>query len=443
MSSSERFAFLRLTPGIRRHNFLGVLLGVFCMSLCFVGSNTVQPWLLEHHVHVPRELMGNVTGWLGAIGQVLTVVLAGAFGVLADIRGRRLFVVFGAAVMALALLVAPFAGTVPTLLVSRAVFAVGRGALAACFSAVIADYVLTADLGKAGAMQGTVFGIGAMVAVMVILRLPKWLMAAGRDAVFAGRVTYGTMAAAAAALSIILAFMLAKDDRRPGPERPGFLALVRGGVESARRSGVALSYAAAFAANANMAIVGSFVSLWTLSWARQTQAISEGSALALAGTLMLVMQISSLCSMPVFGPLLDRLGHLRGLQLALGVSALGYAGTGLVSDPRSALMYTAAVVMGVGYAGALISSQAFAQAQAPAEIRGTVLGFAAVSGGMGAVVSMAAGGLLFDRWRASGPFVLCGLFDACVLVAALGLERRIREEAQPASVAAPAAVSQP
>ncbi|MDE0198662.1 MAG: MFS transporter, partial [Caldilineaceae bacterium] len=141
MVPTQKIAGMSLNQGVVPINAVGLLLGVCCMAFCFIGLNMVQPWLLEHHLNLPNSEMGDATGTLGAIGQIITVLLAGAAGALADQKGRRLVLTIGFVVMALGILIAPLVSTLSGLIVSRTVFSIGRTAVAACFLIVVADYV--------------------------------------------------------------------------------------------------------------------------------------------------------------------------------------------------------------------------------------------------------------------------------------------------------------
>ena len=183
MEATGKFAGMSLNQDVRPVNAAGLLLGVCCLAFCFVGLNMVQPWLLEHHLNLPASEMGDATGTLGAIGQIITVFLAGAAGALADQKGRRMVLTLGVVVMALGILVAPLVSTLSGLIVSRTIFSIGRTAVAACFLIVVADYVQQNSRGKWNAFQGVTFGIGSILAAVVIVGMPKWLLDRGWDVI--------------------------------------------------------------------------------------------------------------------------------------------------------------------------------------------------------------------------------------------------------------------
>lgn len=433
MATTRKIAGMSLNQGVVPMNAAGLLLGVCCLAFCFVGLNMVQPWLLEHHLNLPTSEMGDATGTLGAIGQIITVFLAGAMGALADQKGRRLVLTLGVVAMALGILIAPLVSTLSGLIVSRTVFSIGRTAVAACFLIVVADYVQENSRGKWNAFQGVTFGIGSIVAAVVILRMPKWLLERGWDVIDAGYATHFLMVGAAGLSALVLALMLRADGPREGVEHESLWALIRHGVAQIRHPGIRLAYCAGFVSGANMAVIGTYLSLWTAGHAVATGA-GFAQGLALGGVLMVIIQLVAIAAMPAIGVLNDRAKPLVALQVSLAVAVVGYASTYLITDPSALSGKLSVALLSVGQAAVIISSQVFVQAEAPARIRGTIIGFFTVCSGLGAAVILKLSGYVFDSWLLTGPFVLTSAVNAIVLIFAVWLGPAIgRERARIAS----------
>lgn len=418
LATKTKFAGISLNQDVLPVNAVGLLLGVSCLAFCFVGLNMVQPWLLEHHLKLPASEMGDATGTLGAIGQIITVLLAGAMGALADQKGRRLVLTLGVVAMALGILIAPLVSTLSGLIVSRTVFSVGRTAVAACFLIVVADYVQENSRGKWNAFQGVTFGIGSIVAALVILRLPKWLLERGWDVIDAGYATHFVMVGAAGLSALVLMFMLRADGPREGVEHENLWTLIRHGVAQIRQPGVRLAYFAGFASGANMAVIGTYLSLWTTGHAVAT-GVSFAQGLALGGVLMVIVQLVSIAAMPAIGVLNDRAKPLLALQVSLALAVAGYGSTYLVTDPSALSGKLSVALLSVGQSAVIISAQVFVQAEAPLKIRGTIIGFFTVCSGLGAAVILKLSGYVFDSWLLTGPFVLTSAVNAIVLVFAV------------------------
>ncbi|MCY3939974.1 MAG: MFS transporter [Gammaproteobacteria bacterium] len=433
ISTSRKIAGMSLNQGVTPINAVGLLLGVCCMAFCFIGLNMVQPWLLEHHLNLPTSQIGDATGTLGAIGQIITVLLAGAMGALADQKGRRLVLTLGVVVMAVGILIAPLVSTLSGLIVSRTVFSIGRTAVAACFLIVVADYVQKNSRGKWNAIQGVTFGIGSILAATVIVRLPKWLLERGWDVIDAGYATHFVMVGAAGLSALVLWLMLRADGPREGVEHQNLWALIREGVAEIRQPGVRLAYCAGFASGANMAVIGTYLTLWTAGHAVAT-GVGFAQGLALGGVLMVIIQLVALAAMPAIGVLNDRAKPLLALQVSLVLAVVGYGSTYLVADPSALSGNLSVALLSVGQSAVIISSQVFVQAEAPVKIRGTIIGFFTVCSGLGAAVILKLSGYVFDSWLLTGPFVLTSAVNAVVLVFALLLGPAIgRERARIAS----------
>lgn len=288
MATTSKIAGMSLNPGVLPVNAFGLLLGVCCLAFCFVGLNMVQPWLLEHHLNLPASEMGDSTGTLGAIGQIITVLLAGATGALADQKGRRLVLTLGVVVMGLGILIAPLVSTLSGLLVSRTIFSIGRTAVAVCFLIVVADYVQGNSRGKWNAFQGMTFGIGSILAALVILRLPKWLLERGWNVIDGGYAAHYVMVGATGVSALVLALMLRADGPREGAAHDRLWALIRHGIDQIRHPRIRLAYCAGFASGANMAVIGTYLSLWTTG-----HAVAAGTGfaqgLALGGVLTVII----------------------------------------------------------------------------------------------------------------------------------------------------------
>ena len=433
MATASKIAGMLLNQGVAPVNAAGLLLGVCCLAFCFVGLNMVQPWLLEHHLNLPKSEMGDATGTLGAIGQIITVLLAGATGALADQKGRRLVLTLGVVAMALGILIAPLVSTLSGLIVSRTVFSIGRTAVAACFLIVVADYVQENSRGKWNAFQGVTFGIGSILAALVILRLPKWLLERGWDVIDAGYATHFVMVGAAGLSALVLWLMLRADGPREGAEHQNLWFLILEGVRQSRHAGIRLAYFAGFASGASMAVIGTYLSLWTAGHATATGS-DFAQGLALGGVLMVIIQLVSIAAMPAIGVLNDRTKPLFALQLSLVLAVAGYGSTYLVTDPSALSGKLSVALLSIGQSAVIISSQVFVQAVAPLKIRGTIIGFFTVCSGLGAAVILKLSGYAFDSWLLTGPFILTAAVNAIVLVFAVLLGPAIgRERARIAS----------
>ena len=77
-----------------------------------------------------------------------------------------------------------------------------------------------------------------------------------------------------------------------------------------------------------------------------------------------------------------------------------------------------AVLLGLGEISTIIAGNALIGQNAPAAVRGAVLGSFALCGAFGILVATSVGGRLFDLWMPGGPFVQMGIINAVVLAGA-------------------------
>ena len=257
-------------------------------------------------------------------------------------------------------------------------------------------------------------------------------MNAAGDAIDAGYATHFVMVGAAGLSALVLALMLRADGPREGVEHQGLWALILDGVAQVRHPGVRLAYFAGFASGANMAVIGTYLTLWTTGHAVATGA-GFAQGLALGGVLMVIIQVVSIAAMPAIGVLNDRTRPLVALQVSLALAVAGYGSTFLVADPSAFSGKFAAALLSIGQSAVIISSQVFVQAEAPRKVRGTIIGFYTVCSGLGAAVILKIGGYVYDSWLLTGPFVLTSAVNAAVLAIAVLLGPSIRR--QPAPIA--------
>jgi MFS family permease len=99
--------------------------------------------------------------------------------------------------------------------------------------------------------------------------------------------------------------------------------------------------------------------------------------------------------------LLDRFHRVTGLAICMGLAASGY------------------LLLGVGQISALLGSTQLIGKEAPAAQRGSVIGAFSVAGALGILITSGIGGSIFDSIDPRAPFVLLGLMNLVVLVAAV------------------------
>jgi MFS family permease len=385
--------------------------------------NFVQPFVLTEILKIPPERQGAVAGNLGFYSELVIIACIGVAGVWSDRIGRRPIYAAGFVILALAYVAYPRAGSETELVIYRAIYGVGAAAISAMLGAVISDYPAEPDRGKATGVMGVMNGLGILITLFLLAKLPLLLTQRGMAVADAGLVTYGVASGLCLATAILVARGLVKGRPADAGERPPFRLLVRRGLAAGRDPGVALAYGAAFVSRGDLVVVGTFLTLWVQRHGT-THGMDAAEALAKGGMIAGISQTAAFVWAPVIGYLADRMHRVSVLALALALASAGYLSMGLVTDPTGGFMIAAVCLVGVGEISALVTSQVLIAQQAPAQIRGSVLGVFGLFGALGILVATKVGGHLFDDVAPSGPFVLMGALNLLLLLWALWVRRR-------------------
>lgn len=419
-----RFWGVDLTEGVTRRNMAAYYGACFVGLAAFTFVAGAQSIMLDL-LGVPDDDQGKVSGHLGVAAEIVLIFAVGIFGSMSDRVGRRRVFVFGFLVVALGLLLSPFAGSVFVLGVFRVVFALGAAAVTAMISTVLSDFAREENRGKAAGLLGVMNGFGAVLTVFGLIRLPSAFESAGLDEVAATRAAYGVVASMSLVMAVWLWRRMPPVNLGNREQAPPLRQLLAEGVRAGRDPGIALAYAAAFTSRGNLAIVGTFFTLWLTQYGEDVRGLTTTESLARAGAVIGIAQSCALLSAPIFGIMTDKLTRVDALLVACGVSAIGYSSTLLIDDPLGTGMYFCAILIGLGEVGGVIASTVLIGQQAPVRIRGSVVGAFSAFGAIGILVALEAGGLLYDAWRPAAPFALFGAFSAAVLLFGLVIRGRV------------------
>jgi MFS family permease len=161
-----------LQDGISLLNLVSYLTACFFSITLFVYLNSAQAFLLPFILESNGEI-GQVSGQLTFYDELLSLGVVFLAGVVSDRVGRHVVYSAGFVIMGMALVIYPFARNVyPDLLLARLLFSMGGGCAAAMLTAVLADFAQESWRGKLAAGVGTMSGLGALLALFVLLRIP-------------------------------------------------------------------------------------------------------------------------------------------------------------------------------------------------------------------------------------------------------------------------------
>ncbi len=415
---------IRLVPGVRPLNLWCYLL-VAMISSSYAGALAVlQPGLL-HAMGIPQADQAVLTGNLAALQELVFILLLGPIGALADRIGRRVVYTAGLLLTAAGYALYAQAADVGQLIALRLLIALGSAAVIGMMVTVVADYPLEADRGKANGLQGLVATLGAFIAPM-LLPLPALFASQGLSQIGAQQATFAVAGSLGLFAAVVAAFGLSASAGRIGREAHlPLLQLMRQGLASTRDPAIALACAAAFTSRGVLAVTGAFMSLWLVQYGTATLGLSASDAmnqLAMPRVLMIVS--GALVGALLMGVISDRMRRVSAVALASGLTSIVYLSLFLVEDPTAPWVFALLGIMGVAEISAFVASQALIGQQAPAALRGVIIGFFGMAGAVGILVGTTAGGYLFRDIGPSAPFVMFGAFNAGVLLWALLLRRQ-------------------
>lgn len=429
---SRRFLGLHLSDGIRPGNLVASMVMAFAATMIITFLPAAQPILLAGVLDGHGADQGRVVALLAAAAEIAMILTLPWYGALADRFGRRPVVVTGFALCGLSSLLFPYAGNVTVLVVLRVVFALGVAALNGMLATVAIDYVRDRSRSKSYGLIGLFSGLGAMVAVLGLVRLPSILErslgeGSGGDveaAVSATRYSFLIVALITLAAAALMWFTLSKVRVDAASARIPLARLVREGLTLARDPGVALSYAASFVARADLSIVAAFLPLWVVVHAVREGDMTTAQALARGGIVVGVAQTVATFTAPLFGWLGDRLRRQDAVLVAQALAAAAYLSTLLVSDPLGSGIMVVAALIGLGEIAAIVTAGPLLAQQVPPAVRASAYGVQTLCGAIGILVISTIGGLLFDSWPAA-PFAVAGVAGLLVVAFGLAVRRRV------------------
>ena len=441
MSSSagmqKRLGPILLSPGVTPIQILVFTSVVLAASFTNAFANLMQPLLVTEQLHVATGQQGVVMGALSTTQQMAVLLVIGLSGVLADRFGRRRVLMGALAGFAVCMWIYPLVSVLAALFLMRFAWGASFTGLTAGAATKMMDYPANSSRGKfLSLMIVTQAGGGAVFMTLFSSRIVSWLKGLGLTSAEAIRYGFWLMSLVAVVGLVVAFVFLAKDDPKPDEigsrsesGRPGLGETIAGFGRVLGHARVNPRFAVVLLIGAvirtDSVVLGAFLGLWIIQ-AGIAQGVAPIEATKTIGIILAIGQISQFVTPPLFGWLADRMDRLTLLIVAMGMTAIAFGSFGLVSNVFSVWMMVVAVMVGLAEGAQSISANALLGEECPPDIRGAAIGaFTFLGTGSVLIISLLAG-YLFDKVGHSAPFVMEGLLNLAVCIAAIALVQKNR-----------------
>ena len=378
----------------------------------------VQPLFLRNVLQIPFAQAGMINSNIQVVTEILDLFALGYLGHLSDRVGRVRIITIGFAVAALGAVMAPASllmGTaagaaLAAYYLARVVTSLGASAVWPQLSALAGDF--SDRQSRSQMMTNTVFmmAFGVTLVYAVLMQIPAQ----------AGVIPTMVMTAALALIGVWLSRTLLVDVAPKSTEPSVPWKRIYGMVRQQPR--LALAFYSSFFARSDMVFVGLFLMLWFLYFS-DLVGVRQENAAARAGLLIGLMGCIVLISIPVWRLVVDHFGRVHALVLGTGLSALGFFILGFVVNPFDWFIIVPIVLLSAGQAGCFVGPQILVVDHTPRDMLGSVMGAFNVVGGIGIIVFVQVGGILFDSLGPPAPFILIGAGNALVTLLGMRLFR--------------------
>lgn len=410
-----------LTQGIMPRNVVTLFYSA-AVAVGFINLiNLIQPLILQEQLGMSGG-EGDFTANLYIVAEITTVLLVGPIANLSDVIGRRPIFTCGFLILCLAMVIYPTATTGNELLFYRVVMSAGIACCTTMIASLMADYPQNASRGKFIGFNGIFTAIGVIVVGSGMTQLPKLFNSMGYTPIESSTMTLW-IAGGLAFVTAIVAFSGLNKGRAAGngQKLPFFKNAQLGFGEIRKSARLQLGCAATALSRGDLTVLASFFSLW-IQKTGTDQGIESVVSSATAGKLFGLTQVVMLCTLPFIAILADRLDRVTTLSVSILLAAIGYLALGLAPDPfNSPLIYLVVVLAGIGEAVMIVSVPALIGQEAPANLRGAIIGVAASFGAIGIIGTNKVSGYLFDNLGYQVPFLFMALLNTCMLVWAIAV----------------------
>lgn len=375
----------------------------------------VQPLYLRQFMGVAIDTAGQVNANVQVATEVLALMVVGGLGFLSDRFGRVPIMVAGFMVGACGGFLAPVSFKLGTMLgiggiifyfFARIIMVFGTSAVWPQLTTLAGDF--TDYRSRVGHLANANFmmAFGSTLAFTVLMQIPQYT---GVVPLMLINAVLGLVGAGLA--HAFLVDVAPKSTDKAIPWRRLWEIFVK-------EPRIRVAFAVSVFSRSDIILIGLFYMLWTLYFADLVGKSQEAAA-AHGGQMIGYVGLLVMATILVWGWVMQRIGRLKAVITGLAISALGFVLMVFVVNPFDWFVYVPMTLIAMGQAGSMLGPDILALDSAPRDLRGSIMGPLNMISGIGLIVILEIGGILFDWVGPYAPFVFTGIGNVLVLAYAL------------------------
>ncbi len=380
-----------------------------------------QPLFLRQFMGISIDVAGQVNANVQVATEVLALMAVGGLGFLSDRFGRVPIMVAGFMVGACGGFLAPISFNLGALLgisglifyyFSRIIMVFGTSAVWPQLTTLAGDFTRFDNRAKHLANANFMMAFGSTLAFTILMRIPQ----------YTGIVPVMFLNAV---LGLIGAWLVYRQLMDTAPKRAEesipWEKVWQIFVQEPR---IRIAFAVSIFSRSDIILIGLFYMLWTLYFA-DLVGKSQEEAAAHGGQMIGYVGLIVMATILVWGYVMQRIGRLNAIIAGLAISGVGFILMIFVIDPFGWFVYLPMTLIALGQASSMLGPDILALDNAPKDLRGSIMGPLNMVSGIGLIIILEVGGILFDAVGPYAPFLFTGIGNILVLAYSIIVSRAI------------------
>ncbi len=374
-----------------------------------------QPLYLRQFMGIGFDTAGQVNANVQVATEVLALMAVGGLGVLSDRFGRVPIMVSGFMVGACGGFLAPVSfklgamlgfGGIAFYFFARIIMVFGTSAVWPQLTTLTGDFTdfnsRVVHLANANFMMA----FGSTLAFTVLMKIP----------LYTGIVPVMLINAFLGLIGAWLAHGFLNDVAPKSTDKSIPWRRLWNALQKEPR--IRVAFAVSIFSRSDIILIGLFYMLWTLYFADLVGKSQEAAA-AHGGQMIGYVGLLVMATILVWGLVMQRIGRLRAVIAGLAISGAGFVLMFFVVNPFDWYVYVPMTLIAMGQAGSMLGPDILALDSAPEDMRGSIMGPLNMVSGIGLIIILEIGGILFDTVGPYAPFVFTGIGNILALIYAV------------------------